>query len=140
MVLTSFKPHINPMRPSIKVGNWAWGEAVGKHSCLKIIPGDPGEKKRKAWMMPFRKLGKRRGRSFIFKEMCMCACMHSFTSRRFAEGQWSLAEKGGGLPGVPDSKRNKTQPDCGEITVLWEVTEKVSVDTQKIYVARQFTL
>lgn len=99
MVLTSFKPHINPMRPSIKVGNWAWGEAVGKHSCLKIIPGDPGEKKRKAWMMLFRDLGKRRGRSFIFKEMCMCACVHSFTSRRLAEGQWNLAEKGGGLPG-----------------------------------------
>lgn len=93
IVLTSFKPHTNPIRPSVKVGNWAWGEVIGKYSGLKIIPGDPGEKKRKAWMMPSRELGKRRGRSSVLKVMCMCACVHSFTSRRFAEARWNRAEK-----------------------------------------------
>lgn len=90
MVLTPFEPHINPMRPSTKVGNRAWGEAAGKHLCLRIIPGAPGEKERKAWVMPFGELGKGRGRSSIWKERCLCA---SFSSRGCAEGRWNRAEK-----------------------------------------------
>lgn len=47
MVITLLKYPVNPVGPSIKVGNWAWGEAIGKHCHFKIITEDPVEHKRK---------------------------------------------------------------------------------------------
>lgn len=62
MAITLFTHHTNPMRSSVNVGNWACGEAVGKHWCFKIITEETGEKKR---LMVFRETGKSEGRSLI---------------------------------------------------------------------------
>lgn len=54
-------------------------------------------------------------------------CVLQFS--RMCGGAVESGREVGSLPGVPDSKRTKTEADPGGITVLWEASAKVSVDT-----------